>query len=141
MPTFEYRCKKCLEDTEQFYNTYNVKHPTKCKSCGGKLERLCSLPVLSIKGQSRVNTVGQLAEQNSRKLGKEQIQLLEEERLARPEFSGKLPEGATPVKRETAELPFWRNGEDGAKKSDKPLDLAKVKDVQKYIKTGEGLKP
>ena len=49
MPLYEYRCRKC---GAQFENIQKFSDPilTKCKQCGGELERLLSSPAIQFKG-------------------------------------------------------------------------------------------
>jgi len=49
MPIYEYECKKCQTRSE-VYQKVNDKPPTKCKKCGGKLERVISAPAIQFKG-------------------------------------------------------------------------------------------
>jgi putative FmdB family regulatory protein len=49
MPIYEYECKKCQATTEAFQK-FNDKPLTKCKKCGGKLEKLLSAPAIQFKG-------------------------------------------------------------------------------------------
>ncbi len=50
MPIYEYRCKKCNNQIEVFQKL-NDKPPTKCKKCGGKLEKMFSSPAIQFKGE------------------------------------------------------------------------------------------
>ena len=49
MPIYEYQCKKCKAHIEVFQKV-NDKPPSKCRSCGGKLERMISAPAIQFKG-------------------------------------------------------------------------------------------
>jgi putative FmdB family regulatory protein len=49
MPIYEYECAKCKARTEVFQKM-NDKPPTKCKQCGGKLEKQLSAPAIQFKG-------------------------------------------------------------------------------------------
>jgi putative FmdB family regulatory protein len=49
MPIYEFECKKCGAHTEVFQKM-NDKQPTKCRKCGGRLERLVSVPAIQFKG-------------------------------------------------------------------------------------------
>jgi hypothetical protein len=84
-------------------------------------------------------TIGQQAELNAKRLGKEKMEQVKEEmrNRPRPDFTGKLPKGAK-LNTTKSKTPWWREGKvAGLKKMDKPLDLDKVKDTRKYIDTGE----
>jgi putative FmdB family regulatory protein len=49
MPIYEFECKKCGAHTEVFQKI-NDKQPTKCRKCGGGLERLVSASAIQFKG-------------------------------------------------------------------------------------------
>jgi putative FmdB family regulatory protein len=49
MPIYEFECKKCGAHTEVFQKM-NDKQPTKCRKCGGRLERLVSASAIQFKG-------------------------------------------------------------------------------------------
>ena len=49
MPIYEFECKKCKAHSEVFQKL-NDKPPTKCRKCGGRLERLMSAPAIQFKG-------------------------------------------------------------------------------------------
>jgi putative FmdB family regulatory protein len=49
MPIYEFECKKCGAHTEVFQKMSD-KQPTKCRKCGGRLERLASAPSIQFKG-------------------------------------------------------------------------------------------
>ena len=49
MPIYEYECKKCKAHVEA-YQKVNDKPLTKCRKCGGKLERQISAPAIQFKG-------------------------------------------------------------------------------------------
>ena len=49
MPIYEYECKKCKAHTEAFQKV-NDKPLTKCRTCGGKLEKKFSAPAIQFKG-------------------------------------------------------------------------------------------
>ncbi len=50
MPIYEYRCKKCNTKIEVFQKL-NDKPPTRCKKCGGRLEKMISSPAIQFKGE------------------------------------------------------------------------------------------
>lgn len=50
MPIFEFRCKKCKAHIE-VYKKFSAKSPSKCKKCGGRLEKVVSAPAIQFKGQ------------------------------------------------------------------------------------------
>jgi len=49
MPIYEFQCTKCKAHTEVFQKL-NDKQPTKCRKCGGRLERLVSASAIQFKG-------------------------------------------------------------------------------------------
>lgn len=49
MPIYEYECKKCQSHTEAFQKLTD-KPLTRCRKCGGRLEKLFSAPAIQFKG-------------------------------------------------------------------------------------------
>jgi putative FmdB family regulatory protein len=49
MPIYEYECRKCGAHVEAFQKLSD-KPLTKCRKCGGKLERKISAPAIQFKG-------------------------------------------------------------------------------------------
>jgi putative FmdB family regulatory protein len=49
MPIYEFECRKCKARTEVFQKMSD-KPPVKCRTCGGRLERLHSAPAIQFKG-------------------------------------------------------------------------------------------
>ncbi|HKG45731.1 MAG TPA: zinc ribbon domain-containing protein [Pyrinomonadaceae bacterium] len=49
MPIYEYECRKCKAHVEAFQK-FSDKPLTKCRKCGGKLERQISAPAIQFKG-------------------------------------------------------------------------------------------
>src|SRR6185503_6491729 len=49
MPIYEYECRKCKSHTEAFQKLSD-KPLTKCKKCGGRLEKVVSAPAIQFKG-------------------------------------------------------------------------------------------
>ena len=49
MPIYEYECRKCQAHVEAFQKV-NDKPLTKCRKCGGKLERKIYAPAIQFKG-------------------------------------------------------------------------------------------
>jgi putative FmdB family regulatory protein len=49
MPIYEYECNKCKSHTEAFQKLSD-KPLTKCKKCGGRLEKVLSAPAIQFKG-------------------------------------------------------------------------------------------
>lgn len=50
MPIYEFRCKKCNNQIEVFQK-FSDKPPTKCKKCGGRLEKMISATSFQFKGE------------------------------------------------------------------------------------------
>jgi len=50
MPIYEFRCKKCNAHIEVFQKLSD-KPPTRCKKCGGRLEKQMSAPAIQFKGE------------------------------------------------------------------------------------------
>lgn len=68
MPIYEYQCEECDHNFE-IEQGLKAKPKKKCPNCNkNSLERLIFSPLINMKG--RINTVGQLAEANTKKLGK-----------------------------------------------------------------------
>ena len=49
MPIYEYECRKCKAHTEAFQKLSD-KQLTKCKKCGGRLDKVISAPAIQFKG-------------------------------------------------------------------------------------------
>ena len=49
MPIYEFECRKCKAHIEVFQKVSD-KSPTKCRKCGGRLEKLISAPAIQFKG-------------------------------------------------------------------------------------------
>lgn len=50
MPIYEFRCKKCQDQIEVFQKLSD-KPPTRCKKCGGRLEKMISQTAFQFKGE------------------------------------------------------------------------------------------
>jgi putative FmdB family regulatory protein len=50
MPIYEFRCKKCQDQIEVFQKLSD-KQPTRCRKCGGRLEKLVSKTSIQFKGE------------------------------------------------------------------------------------------
>lgn len=114
-------------------------HPTGCPNCesGTLSQDFTEHRVIGlVKGSP--TTVGQQAELNAARAGREQMEKMWETDKARvSDWKGKLPKGASINKTGTGETPPWRDGSFGTDKLDKPLDLETVKDVTTYVATGQ----
>lgn len=139
MPTYCYECEKCGKPHEEICS---MKAPqlAECPSCGEpngeQFHRVFAVGNIYIKGDPK--TIGQQAELNAKRLGKEQRQLIAEKARRKSQFTGKLPPGASINTTGTDEPPWFRDGSvQGLPKMDKPLNLKKVKNKEKYIQTGD----
>jgi putative FmdB family regulatory protein len=138
MPTYEYECDKCSHHHEEFRGL-SEPHPTKCPGCseayGDAYHQVYHPGIAIVYGQP--TTVGQQAEINAKRVGKERLQEIAAEENAKRGFTGKMPKNGKLVKQKGA-TPWWRQGKvAGLAPMDKPLDLKKVANVQKYVETGE----
>lgn len=130
MPRYSYACGKCEHKFED-YHLMSEPHPKKCPACG-KNSLGQSFDNHNITGVVYGNptTIGQQAELNTKRLGREQHQ-----RMVEQDFQSRKLKSPTEPKVET---PWYRSGcIDGLEKLDKPLELSKIKDTKKYIETGE----
>jgi putative FmdB family regulatory protein len=50
MPIYEYRCKKCNDQIEVFQKSSD-KPPTRCRKCGGRMEKQFSRTSVQFKGE------------------------------------------------------------------------------------------
>jgi len=146
MPTYAYRCDTCNHSFEE-YRSMKASHPKKCPECGesyangnGKFHQDYGASRVIGVVYGNPTTLGQLAEANNKKLGKEQVQKKQEadKKLVRSKL--KLPPGAQRVERPT-ELPWFRSGVvEGLPKMEDPLDISKFKDDEQkkaYVEKGE----
>lgn len=70
---YDYMCKFCSHKLIDCYQNIRDKPYTKCDACGEHgLERIIYSPTVFCKGEP--TTLGQLAEQNSKKMGKYQLE-------------------------------------------------------------------
>ncbi len=115
--------------------------PLWCSKCGHgepDFNQVYGNTILIVYGNP--TTVGQQSEINEKRAGKGKLdEMATSQQVARRKrFSGKLPKGASLSPHEDSETPWFRSGEvKGLPKRDKPLNLAKVKNVKKFIETGD----
>jgi putative FmdB family regulatory protein len=140
MPTYPYHCEACGKEFDEF-RFMNEPAPEVCPYCGvrGRLRQIFhgGEVVGMVRGYENAKTFGQVAELNAKRMGKEQLDRMREEANQKSPFTGKLPDGARVNERKSEEVPIWRDGSLGNKPMSKPLDMKKVKNVEKYIHTGE----
>lgn len=121
MSYYDVKCEGCAFEQIDFEQPMSVGFPTKCPGCKKKkLVRDYSRPCNTVFMDKTIRTVGQQAEHNQRKMGAE-LHALEAKKVL----------GEAEHARRTAPPPFWR------KNKKKPLDVSKVKDLNKYIETGD----
>lgn len=120
MSWYDVKCEGCGHEQLDFEQPMSVGFPTKCPKCRKKkLVRDYSRPWDTVYMDRTIRTVGQQAEHNEKKLGQELHDKKCREIL-----------GAEEYERRKAPPPFWR-------KSKKPLNLNKIKDINRYIQTGQ----
>lgn len=105
MPTFSLLCRQCNHAYEEF-RWPSEGMPACCPSCqepfgaGFDQNWMENRPIGRCGGEDRITTVGQQAEYNARRLGREQMGMLaqaDRRRMKGGGFTGKLPEGAQVV--------------------------------------------
>ena len=137
MPVYEFVCETCRLNGE-LEQSITEPLPDTCPDCGendpekwhqvydGNIFIFC-------KGEP--TTVGQQAEINARRVGKEQMaKMIEESKVAnhKGKRAFKMPRGGTPTtERYEAKRPWWRPD------SDQPLDVSKIKDKKKFVLEGK----
>jgi putative FmdB family regulatory protein len=140
MPTYVYRCD-CGHAYEEF-RSITAPEPSQCPKCQEPLgegfnqdfRQSSSLAIV----YGNPTTIGQQAEINARRVGKERLQQMAlEDKSRTSEWTGPLPEGATINTTGTGKTPPWRDGSMGTAPLAKPLDIKKVANVEKYVQTGE----
>lgn len=124
MPNYHYICKNCEYEFEVFQSIH--ENPKKrCEKCKKhKLERIIYAAMVIDKTPK---TIGSWAEAENKKLGAEQVELKKKKLMEESKVPYTGP--GKPLKKEKIK-PWWRT-------SDKPLDLKTVKNVEKYIITGD----
>ena len=116
MPLYEYECRNC-EHSFEITQSFNDKPKKKCPECGKfKLYKVLSEPIIIVKGHS---TLGSLAENNAKKMGKTQIQ----------ELQGKQKES-----RKKEDKPWYADSGNASKKEIKKMSKSQKRD---YILKGK----
>lgn len=123
MPLYDLACSACGHRFEH-YQSIHLPLRRDCPICKGETleqdfsaQRLAS-SVCLVYGEP--TTVGQQAELNRKKMGEELFRLKEEEEA-----------GPYLVAQKKAPTPWWREPDS------KPLDVSSIKDVARYVETGE----
>ena len=72
MPTYDYQCNDCGHEFEQIHG-FN-RQPSPCEKCEGKNLRIVvnQAPLAFVKGEPK--TLGQLAESNTKNMGKYELE-------------------------------------------------------------------
>jgi putative FmdB family regulatory protein len=133
MPIYEFCCERCQWHNE-FMQSILLPLPITCPQCG-EIEPDFhqvydnDLPFCI----DNVQTLGQLADRNSKRIGKDEVEerTIKNKQRVR-QASDKLLEttGAKPMESKT---PWWRSGEDGMPKLDKPLSSQEVDKTAKEL--------
>lgn len=141
MPFYCWTCDNCSYEAETYLD-FSDELPKTCPECGADeaggfgQDYSRSNPVGIVYGFENCKTFGQVSEYNHKRLGKELSQKMQEG--ARPRRSGMAKKLGLEQPELQAETPWWRDGSvPGLKKMDRPLDLARVTDQDRYIRTGE----
>lgn len=122
---YEFWCEAC-GDVFEWWLTMKQKKPKRCPSC--KKNKLCQSYTTNVICNfiESANTFGKAAEINAKRVG---IENLREMERCDPLYE---------QRQKQKQLPWWRKGNiNGLKKMEKPLDVSKIKDKEKYIVTGE----
>jgi putative FmdB family regulatory protein len=134
MPIYEFHCGAC-EHSFEVTLSIKAKRPKQCPKCRGRkqFEQVIGVPTFFVKGN--ITTIGQQVELNEKKAGKELVQRRAEKKHIgeqKGEFSGTLYEGSNVVKKKYDDsVPWYREP------GEKILDTTKVKNVDKFVKTGK----
>lgn len=148
MPFYPMQCKKCSYAAE-VYRSIVQGAPESCPECGateaeGFTQKWDKLNTRTwVYGQDRITTVGQQAEYNEKKSGKEltakafeRTKTVKEEACPWAQLDG--VKVGKPVE---SKKPWWRDGSvEGLPEKDKPVDATKLdtpEKVEKYIMEGK----
>lgn len=73
MPLHDYECSECKAFFSDVYQKYEEDPLTKCEKCGEEsLQKIFATPSFFVKGEP--TTLGQMADRNSKKMGKQEVQ-------------------------------------------------------------------
>lgn len=123
---YEFECRAC-QHVFELYLTMDEKRPKTCPECKtGEVFQHFASTVISYVGEAK--TAGQQAERNAKRLGNEMIR----------EMENQDPVAKARRKQKEAKLPWFRDGSiEGTIREEKAIDTTKIKDLNKYIETGE----
>jgi putative FmdB family regulatory protein len=99
MPIYEFECRKCKAHLEVFQKVSD-KPPSRCRKCGGKLERKLSAPAIQFKGSGWYVT----DYAKTTKSDKAESESVAEAKTEKPDKAEKKTKESTPAKK-TAEKP------------------------------------
>lgn len=136
MPLYEYACPECNVAFDTFQRMSDEPLKT-CMFCEeNTLIRIFSVP--NVKVEQEPQTVGELAEHNTKRMSKDELaektELKKEKKRRGLEELAQKTGGKLIKNSET--LPWWRNGKNGTELSKKPIDTTKFSNIRKYIETG-----
>jgi putative FmdB family regulatory protein len=143
MPTYSFACT-CGKRYEEF-RWFSEGMPGKCPACPRKYGKGFGQDYSQNRplglAYGNPTTVGQQSEINMKKTGTElEHKLAVKEKKKRAGFAGKLPQGAKVQERpeKSPPPPWWRDGSvAGTQRLDAPLNLKEVKNLEKYVQTGD----
>ncbi|HEX5601796.1 MAG TPA: zinc ribbon domain-containing protein [Pyrinomonadaceae bacterium] len=107
MPIYEYECKKCKAHVEAFQKISD-KPLTKCRKCGGKLEKKISAPAIQFKGSGwYVTDYGGKTTKNekseSESTTESKAEKTDKKKESSPQKTSKTSDKASPSKASTGE--------------------------------------
>lgn len=148
MPVYPMQCKRC-QYAADVYRSIIQGPPETCPECQadeseGFTQQWSEINARTwVYGEDRITTVGQQAEHNERKSGKELTsQVFQNAKTVKEEECvwSKLP-GVKVGKPVESKRPWWRDGSvDGLPAKDKPVDVSKLDTqakIDKYIMEGK----
>jgi putative FmdB family regulatory protein len=138
MPNYEYECDNCNHNFE-IRQDFDDKPLKKCPECRkNKLRRVLFAPYVAIRGEP--TTIGQLAEKNTREMGKvrkEEINQEYKEQKAKEKLE--LLKEKNYLPKDTVKLPDnpWYNDKGENLQKELKNVINDPKKVEKFIMTGE----
>jgi len=107
MPIYEYECRKCKAHVEAFQKVSD-KPLTKCRKCGGKLEKKISAPAIQFKGSGwYVTDYGGKTTKNekseSESTTESKAEKTDKKKESSPQKTSKTSDKASPPKASTGE--------------------------------------
>ena len=107
MPIYEYECRKCKAHVEAFQKISD-KPLTKCRKCGGKLEKKISAPAIQFKGSGwYVTDYGGKTTKNekseSESTTESKAEKTDKKKESSPQKTSKTSDKASPPKASTGE--------------------------------------